>query len=91
MLHANHRLMDELNKIEAEISALTAEWTQLNEMLTDAAELMLGKSPTEKKLFDDNFSITFRAECDRIDEIESIVKSLRSQQSQLEYDHYTNL
>ena len=91
MLHANMQLMNSISEIDAQIAALTTEWRQLNEKLADATESMYGKSPAEKKSFDENFSITFRSECDRIDEIEATVKSLRSEQARLDHAHYTSL
>lgn len=91
MLHANMELMNNLSTIDAEIAKLTAEWRQLNEKLEDASESMQDKSFAEKKAFDDNFSTTFRVECDRIDEIKSAVKALRAEQAAVEYAHYTNL
>lgn len=91
MLHANMELMNKISAIDTEITKLTAEWRQLNERLEDACEAMHGKSPAEKKAFDDSFSVTFRSECDRIDEIETIVKYLRKKQDEITSAHYANL
>lgn len=91
MLHANMQLTDSIQAITAEITALTEEWNRLNETLEDANEAMFGKNAEERGAFDDNFSVTFRAECDRMNEIEVIVKHLRTKEQQWETEHYANL